>query len=113
MNFNKFNDKKRHLSMYADTNNYQHSKKPSSPIPNQFFYPTIPQYPFTPYNQNINYQNIMQNCDYNYNNKRTIKKKKNFHYFNKYQNNEQVNSRESINDPWSHLYANYPNIQFI
>ncbi|KYO01272.1 hypothetical protein PGSY75_0711300 [Plasmodium gaboni] len=114
---NKFNDKKRFLSTsYQDVNNYVNAQNTQAVTNQPYFYPIIPQYPFatTAYNPNINYPNMipMNNNYNNYNNKRLNKKKKSFHNFNKYTMEVNSNIREAVNDPWTHLYGKYPNIQF-
>ncbi|VWU52733.1 conserved protein, unknown function [Hepatocystis sp. ex Piliocolobus tephrosceles] len=118
MNFNKINDKKRHLGMYDQDNSYSNFKTiPRPPMPNNpYMYSLpIPQYPFTPirYDQNVKYLKVTHSMNnYNYNNKMSMRKKKKFHYPVTHHKNELRNLKETIVDPWMHLYGKYPQIDF-
>ncbi|GAW78950.1 hypothetical protein, conserved [Plasmodium gonderi] len=139
MNFSN-NDKKRNLPSHADENEYDFSQPPSdvegvgntttnlntnmvpnaassSSMHNPYYYggSIIPQFPFSGsmYNhQPMNYGNMMPYCDYNYVNKRSTKKKKNYHNYAKNQNNGLSILKEALVDPWAQLYTKYPNIIF-
>ncbi|KAI4841250.1 hypothetical protein MKS88_000488 [Plasmodium brasilianum] len=120
MNFHKYNDKKRHLTTYGDEHNFQPpqgtSSSPPSVIHGQqvFYLNTIPQFPYTQpiYNHHMNYVNMIHNSETNYISKRSMKKKKNYHQYNKHHNNENSHLREAVEDPWGQLYGRYPGIHF-
>ncbi|CAG9484924.1 conserved Plasmodium protein, unknown function [Plasmodium vivax] len=83
---------------------------------NPYFYPgaIIPQFPFnTPmYQQPMGYGHMMPYCDYGYVNKRSTKKKKNYHHYSRQQNSGLSILKEALVDPWAQQYAKYPNIIF-
>ncbi|SBT30484.1 hypothetical protein POVWA1_001480 [Plasmodium ovale wallikeri] len=120
MDPNNVNEKKRNLNVYGEENNFANPQTSTSPsqIPTQpFFYTSvIPQYPFSPqpFGQTMNYPNMMQHMhDFNYNSKRSMKRKKNNHHFNKHQHNEISHLKEAMVDPWKPLYVKHPHIKFI
>ncbi|GAB64452.1 hypothetical protein PCYB_011850 [Plasmodium cynomolgi strain B] len=134
------NEKKRNLTTYAEENDYDMSlagaaanvgaanvgsvsaaspnvaTPPAVTMHNPYFYPgaIIPQYPFnTPmYQQPMSYNHMMPYCDYGYVNKRSMKKKKNYHHYSRQQNSGLSILKEALVDPWAQQYAKYPNIIF-